>query len=401
MCTSPETADAGADATDASDGAVSTLRCGTLLSLHDTFDAATPWWSAWTDGGPSAALQAGDLAITIPAGTADLWAGFASNFRYDFTESAVEVEVKQVGGVDTVLEVRGPNNEKDQLLVESGVLYAAVLNTADAGTKAMMPYDAAAQRWWRLRETAGTSYWEYSADGTTWNELWHQADAFAPDDVSVELSAGGEQASGAQTARFGSVNVNQPTANACGADTLVDDFSGTAFGPKMFSWNDTGTTVTRSGGDVVISTNGATNLYAGVEATHLYDLREHAIYVDAKTIAQASPFISFFQLLLPDGNQTLFEISVDGSTLNTLERINGTNTSYMGTPYDPVAQRYWRMRAASNVVYFETSPDAMTWTQRYMTAAQFDLSALIVSAGAGEYGAVAAHSSTFGGINTP
>jgi hypothetical protein len=398
VCVAPGVTDAPAT----TDAAGTSLRCGTLFSLHDTFDAATPWWGAWTDGGPSAALQAGDLAITIPAGSADLWAGYSSNFMYDFTESAIEVEVKQVGGVDTDVELRGPNNEKVQVLAESGMLQALVLDTTTgAGTKAMIPYDATAQRWWRLRESAGTTYWEYSADGMAWTELWHQADPFPPDDVYAELAAGGEQTSGAQTARFGSVNLGEPVASACGADTLIDDFAGSAFPPKLFTWNDTGATVTRSGGVVVAGTNGTTNIYAGIESSHLYDLRDHAIYIDATTIPQVSTFMSFFQLLPPGGNQTAFEISVDGTTLNTLQRIAGTNTSYMGTTYNPAAHRYWRFRAASNVVYFEASADATTWTQLYSAPAQIDLSALIVIGGVGEYGTVTAHSATFGGINTP
>ena len=72
----------------------------------------------------------------MPAGAADLYAGFGSQSLYGFTSSAVEVQLDQAGGAITVVEVRGANNEKAQLNVDGSNLVAVVLNAASAGTKA-------------------------------------------------------------------------------------------------------------------------------------------------------------------------------------------------------------------------------------------------------------------------
>lgn len=392
------TGDAGTDGDAAPDGAGPSLRCGTLYSFHDTFDSASPLWYSWTDGGPSAALASGELVVTMPAGTSDVYAGFGSQFLYDFTSSALEVELDQAGGSITVVEVRGANNEKVQLNVDSGNLVAAVLNTATAGTKGQIPYDASVHKWLRLREDAGQTYFEWSTDGAAWTELTHIADAFSPLDVRIELAAGGELPQ-ASAAKFGAVNTNAPLASPCAADTFVEDFAAAA--PAYELWADNGTTATLSGGKVVITTDGVVDHYAGVEATHLFDLVGHALYFDVSPVPQASPFIAFTQLSAPNDTSSELVFQVEGNTLYLQQRINSQTVSQNSLAYDPVGQRYWRYRADATTAYFDTSPDATTWTQQASAPAMFDLTHVAVLGGAGEYGATTGRTASFAGVNTP
>lgn len=396
VCVAGGPADAGSDAM--GDGSGSSLRCGTVYTLHDTFDTASPLWFSWSDGGPTAALAGGELVVTMPAGSADLYAGFGSQYLYDFTSSAFEVQLDQAGAVATIVEVRGANNEKLQLNVDSGSLVATVLNTATAGTKAQIPYDPNVHKWLRIREDAGQTYFEWSTDGLAWTELTHIPDAFSPLDVRLELSAGGELPQ-ASAARFGAVNTNAPMAMPCPADTLVEDFNAAA--PAFDLWNDTGTTATLSGGDVVITTDGTTNHYAGLEATHLFDLVGHTVYFDMPPAPEASPFITFLQISAPNDTSSELVFEVEGNMLYMQQHINNQNVTQTALAYDPVAERYWRFRADATTAYFDTSPDAMTWTQKASTPAMFDLAHVAVLAGAGEYGATAGQTVSFAGINTP
>jgi len=380
------------------DGSGPALRCGTLYTIHDSFDAASPLWYDWTDGGPSATLASGDLVVSVPSGSADLWAGYGSQFLYDFTSSSLEVQLDQAAATTTVVEVRGANNEKDQIMVDSGMLVATVLNTGNAGTKAQTPYDPAVHKWLRLREDAGQTYFEWSTDGTTWTELTHIPNAFSPLDVRIELAAGGEQAQ-ASTAKFGAVNTNAPVAAACPTDTFVEDFAAPA--PAFQTWTDNGTTATLTGGQVVITTDGVADHYAGVEATHIFDLEGHSVYLDMPPAVQASPFITFAQIAMPNDTSSEAVFQVEGNTLFMLERVNNQTVSTTMLSYDASPQRYWRYRASGGQIFFDTSPDATTWTQQGAAPAMFDTTRVSILAGAGEYGTTPTHSAAFAGFNTP
>lgn len=391
--------DAGGDTGDAmTDAAGPALRCGTLYSMHETFDTVSPIWTSFSDGGPTTALAGGDLVVSMPSGSADVYAGYGSQFMYDFTGSALEVQLDQAGGGVTVVELRGPGNEKIQMYVESGTLLAVVLNTAAAGTKGQIPYDPQIHKWLRMREASGQTYFEWSTDGTAWTELTHIPDAFSPLDVRIELSAGGEVAQ-PYTAKFGAVNTNAPLAMPCAADSFVEDFA--AIAPAYDLWNDSGTTAMLSGGKVVITTDGAVDHYAGVESTHLFDLAGHALYFDVSPAPEASPFITFVQISAPNDTTSELVFQVEGNMLYMQQHLNNQTVSQSSIAYDPVAQRYWRFRADATTAYFDTAPDAMTWTQQASTPAMFDLTHVGVLGGAGEYGATMGRTVSFAGINTP
>ena len=379
------------------DGSMMAGACGKLAMLHDDFTSVTPFWIPWTDGGPSTVVTGGHLAVTIPSGSADLWAGYDSYFRYDMTETEMDVTVSQLGGVDTVVEIRDPTSARAQLTFEAGKLYAVL--PSGGGTKASAPYSSTNMRHLRFRETAGTLYWEYSPDGTTWTELYHQADPIQMDNVMAVLAAGGELAS-ASEAHFDEINTALPAMSACAATTLVDDFGG-AFAPHFFSWNDTGATASVSGGDAIVSTNGVTNVWGGFQSAHAFNLVSSSVFYDMTRAPQASPFVTFAQVCVPQDSNTRFEMNVDGSTLEFVQRVASTNVNVQTLPYDPVQHRYWRFRVASNTVYYDTSPDASTWTNRESFPLMLDASQMQILGGAGEYGATSANNAHIGGINTP
>ena len=83
------------------------------------------------------------------------------------------------------------------------------------------------------------------------------------------------------------------------------------------------------------------------------------------------------------------------------QHINNTTISQNSVSYNTVAQRYWRYRADATTAYFDTSPDAATWTQQASVPAMFDLAHVGVLGGAGEYGATTGRTVSFAGVNAP
>ncbi len=378
-----------------SDAALAQGLCGSLALLRDDFatDKLGTIWDSWSDGGPTATVTGGHLAIAIPQNNQDLGAGYASSYYYDFTGSVAEAAVSQVASTDTILEVRGIGGKKIQMVLESGVLSAW-----DGADKAQVTYDPLVHKRWRLREDGGTTYWEWSTDGATWTELFHETDRFPPDHVIVELSADGNDAS---TAVFEEINVDTPQPPGfCGSSTLTDDFV-TQLAPLWSSWADGGNTIAETGGAVVITTDGVGGNYCGLETNHLYDLRDDAIYVDASTVPMTTGFVTWAQAMVPGDGETRLEFNVEANQLQMLQKIASTNVDSKSITYDPAAHRFWRFRVAGTTVYFETSPDGATWTAQLQATAKIDLSALHFVFGAGEYKTLSTTTAKFGSVNLP
>jgi hypothetical protein len=395
--------DAPLGAADASPDAVVMVKapCGATTALRDDFstDRAGTYWNTWSDGAPTARVTGGHLSISIPSNTSDLGAGYSSVYYYDFTNAEVRVTVTSVADRNTILEVRDDNDARLQLRVESGQLTASVFgNAATTGDRAHITYDPSVHKQWRLREAAGTSYWEWSSDGSSWNELWHEADPIQPAHALVFLSADGN---GPSEARFDDLNTATVDPGLCGSSTLTDDFPGTSFARTWDWWNDNHTTISVTGGGVVITTDGTINEWAGFESRHLLDLVGDSFYLDASNVEQENGFVTWLDAEVPGDGSSYYEFSVEGNTLYLYQTINGTNVNTKTLAYDPVAHKYWRFRADATKVYWDTSADAVTWTQRYSVTQQLDPSALNFQFGGGEYQSVAAATSRVGSVNVP
>jgi hypothetical protein len=389
------------------DGAPPAARCGATTLLRDDFEASKPArvWEVWSDSGVTASQTGGAASIQIPSGSADNWGGFGARYYYDLTDSEVQATIGQVGGVDTVLEVRNPDNGKLQMVVENGVLDAGVFNLPGGGTRASVTYDPGVHKHWRIRERAGTVHWEWSTDGAAWNELWSEADPFSPADAAVQLAAGGELAN-ASEARYDEINTltSTPALGFCAAETVVDGFDSGSFGPVWSPWNDSPSMITEAGGVVVLTfPDGTGDVWAGFETRHLFDLTQSAIWVDVLEAPTVATFVTYFDLYEPGNTGDRLEFNLEADTLQLIQFVGDSPVSEVDLTYDPGTQRYWRLRGAGGTVYFDVSSDAATWTNKLAATAQVDLTAMQVEIGAGHYapGPGGAEAVTFGGVDVP
>ena len=386
------------------DGGASVSPCGSLTALRDDFstDRAGTYWNSWSDGGPTARVTNGQLVIQIPSNTGDQGGGYGSVFYYGFTDSEARVTVSQVADMNTILEVRDYTNQKLQLLVAGGQLVAAEYNTPSPGQKMSIAYDPSSHKQWRLRDAAGTAYWEWSVDGITWNVLYSEPDPLLAQHVLLELAADGN---GISEAHFDDLDVATVDPGLCGASSITDDFNDASFAPIWDYWNDTHATVGVANGAAVVSTDGGVNgsngAWGGFQSRHLLDLRGDSFYVDARAIPQEVGYVSWVDADVPGNGNTYLEWSVEGGTLYLYQTIGNSDVTSKSFTYDSTAERYWRFRADSTTVYWDTSPDAATWTQRASASAALDPSAIQFVLGAGEYQSVSAATTKFGSINVP
>jgi len=387
------------------DGDIGTAsRCGTTALLRDDFadPARAIDWDSFAETGTTIAETGGVLAVTI-ANNSIGWAGYTSAFTYDLRGSAFEVAVPQVGNRYTLIEVRSQNDEKAQIVVDSGELVAVLLNTPDVDRPASIPYDASMHKFWRIREAGGQLYWEWSSDRSSWNELHHQGTPFDVQHVYPGLAAGEHLASLAIPSQFDDVDLpaQVPDEGFCAAGTLGDDFASSPIDPQWDYWSDAHCTTSIVGGALQLDFDGAIDSWCGIGSWHLYDLSDSQVVVDAADVPGSAGFTTYLQLTEPRDDTSHLLIGRQGPDLIVEQSVSNTNVDFTTVAYDAVAMRYWRIRGAGGHVYFDTSPDgtATSWTNQLDTTAQLDLSKMVVAIGGGRYAAGNAVAVSFGAVN--
>jgi len=143
--------------------------------LGETILDDTKWYDNTQTGGIQSVGSTG-VTLNAPAFTGNALAEVESQFRYDLTGSHafVKATITQVADVnaEAVLTIyHDEYGNQLQLKISNSNLVAGYLiagTETDVGTIA---YNATTMAYIRIRESSGTIYWDYSADGVTWTNL--------------------------------------------------------------------------------------------------------------------------------------------------------------------------------------------------------------------------------------
>jgi hypothetical protein len=115
----------------------------------------------------------------LPNRSSGNYVGYASKNQYDLTDSSVTLEVvqvlNQVPGTFTFLSAGPDDGNRVELGVDRDQLLARLWLSGGLTALAACPYEPAAHRWWRLRESRGTTWWEVSPDGERWLVLFSRS----------------------------------------------------------------------------------------------------------------------------------------------------------------------------------------------------------------------------------
>lgn len=187
-----------------------------LSSLADDFndnvrDLAR--WSTYEDG--SARVFERNAQLEMTTGTVDdSYAGFRSVPWLNGRLSSYSVQLKSAGnqsvqGVNAMIELIDRTDQAVLIDVYEGLVYTSFRdrfgNYTDYGMS--RGYDPATMRYFRIREDAGTTYWEVSEDGGTFSVLTSRSNPITMDEVKVQLSGGTYRPLGSsETLIFDNVN---------------------------------------------------------------------------------------------------------------------------------------------------------------------------------------------------
>lgn len=192
-------------------------------------------------------------------------------------------------------------------------------------------------------------------------------------------------ASGTGTAR-------PPRGGAGMMATLQDNF---AVNDLAVLWNRSYGTYSVSGGLLAIRCD--TSYSSAVLSSNVYDLT--GSYLSAKVTPYAAASAQTALTAFTDANNE-FQLLYTGGTLSAAVVQGGVTASSPGMAYSAVNHAWWRIREASGTVYFDTSPDSLTWANFWSHAYAIPATAMYAYLQAGDFGSDAAGTSYFDNINT-
>lgn len=134
--------------------------------LTDNFTAANS--TNWSGYGSNPTVTSGRLSI-VPTGS---YPTLYSAVRYDLTSSFILAQLVQAGNVgngsvSAILSAEVSAGNSEQILVEgNNLIFRESVSTVNNDTS--ITYNPTTHAWLRIRESAGTIYWDTSPDSITW-----------------------------------------------------------------------------------------------------------------------------------------------------------------------------------------------------------------------------------------
>jgi len=174
----------------------------------------------------------------------------------------------------------------------------------------------------------------------------------------------------------------------CGGTThtLTDNFDDNTFDMNRWarSYEDSVSRHVETGGRVEmrLGPNIADN-WAGYVATNVLELKEDRVFVEVP-VAPVYDSNAILLLWTSTAKTDGPSIEWEANKLMIRRRINGIISELANVPYNAVAQRWWQIRERSGTLYWEVSPDGVTWTVLHQIATPAQTTALItLAAGTG------------------
>lgn len=338
-----------------------------LETLTDDFNGSSLDTAKWTwNGVGTHTVSGGNLNLTYTPQYNDCIV--TSVDTYTVAESQVFTRMSttaNVTGHNANLEIKSSAGNEDFGLYYRPTVGLVLYGISSAGTsilnKTIATYDAGTMTWWRIRHTGTTMYWETAPDGSVWT-VQGQA-TYTPTQPCRIILASKGGATSTFTSTFDNVNVPPPP--PAKMETLTDDFATPTLDSTKWTAETSGAyTVDTTGGTLnfTVAAGQPNTSYGKIYSVGTYSLAESSImarvYPSAINNNKATLEVRGAgpEYLLIQKRQTFLEIVGISSAGDILQNV--------GITWDATAMAWFRIRSAGNTVYWETSPNCVTWTIR-------------------------------------
>jgi hypothetical protein len=342
-----------------------------VSTFSDNF--ATQDTTKWTGWGANASVVNQQLSlVAAPSSPGQI----TSNAVYDLTESSIYIRALQFAQCATSnyvpFRLASPNNGYGDYMEwgyipsptnGNAIAISVYVNGTQVYVSAFYTYDPVTFAWLRFRHTGGVVYFDASPDCLTWTNCgsWTVSGTTGMTNMYVALLGG--QTTGTITVP-NTIWDNLNTPPGPKISTFTDNFAT----QDVSKWAGWGSNASVSGGQLVLLT--AASGSGIVTSVAVYDLTESAVYVQVVQFGQAATTLyAPFRLTSTNGlNYVEWARNDSGGALymSASVFINNSNIVSNFYAYNSTSFAWLRIRHTANVIYFDASPDGVTWTN-YMT----------------------------------
>jgi hypothetical protein len=323
--------------------------CSPISMLADNFQGPLGMWTSSPGIVDAQVNQRLEIKVTAPATWSSIHffdireGSFMIALDSDIATPKIDLEiVSQVAGNRAGFYRDGATIELRRM---AGGVDATVASSA---------YDAT-MKYLRFRVTGDELAFETSPDGVTFTAL-----ATAPADglTFVKVAMSFDTPGPSYKAFVADANGGTPTGTACPIAELADDFSG-GLDKWAASTTNGGGTITNADGiaHLTFATTGTAEDMELVSST-IYDIRSSAVVLEVVQMVDVATTQTFELVVKSSSAVVVFEQAGGKLTAGFAAKPPiSTNT------FDPVAMRWWRIKAGAMSVSWEVSPDDNAWTQ--------------------------------------
>lgn len=385
--------------------------CGKVSVLVDDFAAGTsdPLFLPYASNGATVTPTGGQLALVLPAtAPGSTETGYPSQAYYDVSDSSVSIEVaKNINTSTTAYQGLSVNRDNDDFLEisqESNFLNLDNMAGGKRNRLMSIPYSLSQHRWWRIRESAGTTFFETAPDGTTWTSRAMVGTPSWVDFAYVNIFAGADgNVSNGGEVHFTQLNNGTAVGSRCAASSLTDNFTDAANSVHWLPSTTAHCAINATGGQLDFTLQPPPS---GCEyiSSYSFDLTGSSVVVQApKPPAKADGAVAWLRVVTDETMESGYELSVDEGVLQALRKNeDGSSNLHVTTGFDS-SLSWWRIRESGGMLLYEVAPDGKNWSQFASEAVSYPVTAIRVHLGVSVYdqAATAPGHVDFANLNLP
>jgi len=356
----------------------------TLIDAFGSNDLATLWANSYGTVG----VATGRCSIQADTGYSS---ALESTSTYNLTGSSIFAQVSPYLYADgeTALQLYLDGNNEIIFEYAGGSMTASIKQAGVVTQGPFVTYNATNHAWWRIREAAGTIFFDTAPDASTWTNFWSVTYTMAITALTAGAFAG-VFSPGTVTGTAFITNINT---NPNALSMLTDSFDSNNLATL---WSHTFGTVAVAASQCSIQADTAYD--SGLESSITYNI------VSSYVFAQVLPYIApsaetGLQIVDAAGNTAT--IIYAGGQLLVRTVYGGVTVTSAPITYSATAHAWWRIREALGTLYFDVAPDGLTWTNIYSSVYSMTATAVSVLVYAGDFGSDATGTSFVTDVNVP
>lgn len=377
-------------------------------SVTDNWSSGTIDTSKWTNwGGSNVTVSNEELAMTSSLGGGYYGVDSGVDSRlYDMTGSSIVNKVVNAGNQSIgswevypiYAYINGDSSNQFFFFIGEGKLRAYKKVNGVSNWLAQTDYNATNHKWFRIRESGGTTYFDTSANGTSWTNFASVANPFSVTGMVIGSEVG-TWATESSTTSAVFDNFNYATAPTA---TQSDDWAtGSIDSGKWANWG--GSNVAVSSQELTITSNAGGGYYGVDSGSNVFNLTNSYIVnklVDAGNQSIGSWEVYPIYAYVDGDSSTQYFFYISENTLRAYKKVGGSNTVLASTTYNSANHKWFRIRESGGTTYFDTSADGGIWNNFASTANTFDLTQLVVGSEVGTWSSEASTTTaTFDNFN--